>query len=380
MKTLIRAALVSTFALYATASFATPARTAAMENHTLVEDDTDLFLFPGLTGHYGRAASLHVGAGGPQGGIIYGAEGGWQFGLFHGSRVGYNDLAQTSNTLGLGFLQPNRLPSFFAGKKSGDDLIGFGINPGFNLTRVLGPTNTNNGANYDLAFDIEGIFGFGTRNESVHSDTAIALSYHRFIQRVSPDVVADTPVFPSIAVRHRTFWLGKDGLDWGVYGEAARRDESYVQMQPFRSEAFMSRWVFAGGIGPRFRPSELISVAASLEMSFTTAGGRVDTTRFGGSTLAAPGFKVSVEAAPLKWLFLRAGATKRYVFNFSRPAAGGQMDTSADSFSWSTGAGVVSGNFEVDATISNALLTNGPSFIGGGAPGLFGGLSARIRY
>ena len=63
-----------------------------------------------------------------------------------------------------------------------------------------------------------------------------------------------------------------------------------------------------------------------------------------------------------------------------RPAGGGLSDTSSDLFDWATGLGVRWERLEVDATVSTNLLLNGPSFIGGTSPGLFGNLTVRYPF
>jgi hypothetical protein len=343
-------------------------------------DDTDLFLFPALTAHYGNSASLHVGAGGTQAGFILGND--LKVGAFHNPTIVYNDLAQIASETNQTILQPGRLPSVYLGKKSGDSMFGFGINPAFSLRRTATPPN---GAGIStvtqtLAFDVELLGGFSTRGESMQSDTALAVGFHRYQQNVVPTRIAEVPFVPSAALRHRTIWKSSETFGWGLFGEVARRDESFTQREPFTSEASLARYVLQVGTGAVYRPVPIVTVAPTLELDAVELTGSVDRARLGFARLTIPRFRVAAELMPNSWFVVRAGVLKSFILNFARPASGGQVDTDTSTFSWSTGLGVRLGGFELDATLSSAILTNGPQFIGGGAPGLFGGLSARYQF
>jgi hypothetical protein len=374
----LQLAVLALLTFGSTLAGATPARVQALQGMPLFEDDTDLFTMPALTARYGRAASLHIGAGGPMAGFIHGREGGWQLGVFHNSTVAYDDLARTAANLGVTVLQPPRILSFFAGKPLDDERsIGFALNTSLGFQRSV---PLNGGLSYQLAFDVEGIFGYSSRYGTRHSDSAVALSYHRFIRYADPNRTADTPVGPSIALRHRTIWLGEDGVDFGIYGEAARREEGLVQSAPTPTRAVLARYFVNGGLGPRIRIADIAMISPSVELVVNTVGGRVDNAGTGVTTVTAPGLRAAAEVYPFPWLALRAGVSKAYNLQLSRPQNGDQADALAAGFNWSTGLGVRKGGFEADATISNAFLLNGPAFVGGGAPGLFGSLSMRYHY
>jgi hypothetical protein len=359
-------------------AFATPARVQSLNGLPLFEDDTDLFTFPALAAPYGRSVQLHVGAGGPLAGFLHGRKGGWQLGAFHNSTVAYNDLANTASNVGVALLQPSPILSFFAANPTSENTAwGFAINTAFGLQRAVPQGGT---LQYQLSFDLEAILGYSAYFGNRHSDSAIAISYHRYMRREMPNLVADTPVIPSFALRHRTIWLGDDGVDFGIYAEAARRDEQYKQNLPLPSVATLARYFVMAGLGPRFRVNKWAMISPTAELVVSTVGGSVDTSGVGLTTVTFPRLRGAVEISPLEWLFIRAGVSKSFSIVLARPQTGGQADQTGAGFGWSTGLGVRKGGVEVDATVSNAFLLNGPSFIGGGAPGLFGSLSARFHY
>jgi hypothetical protein len=361
-------------------ALATPARMQSLLGNQLFEDDTDLFLYSALTAKYNRSVLLHIGTAGPIAGFIHGGkEGGWQLGAFHNSTVAYDDLAHTASTLGVNLIPAQRIVSFFAGKALDEHhMIGFAINPAFGFRRTV-PVGGN--LQYQLAMDIEGIFGYSSHYDFRHSDTAVAVSYHRYVQRANPNLIADTPVAPSFALRHRTIWLGEDGIDFGLFGEIARRDEDYNVSFPVLQRTSLERWFAMVGLGPRIRMFDnMLMIAPAVEMVVDSSGGRTPTTGFSNTLVTLPRFRAGAEFMPLEWLVMRAGVSKTYALTLTRSGVGGQNENIGSGFTWSTGLGVRKGGLQVDATISNAILLNGPAFIGGGAPGLFGALSARYSY
>jgi hypothetical protein len=125
---------------------------------------------------------------------------------------------------------------------------------------------------------------------------------------------------------------------------------------------------------------EWATLAAALELDYVLLTGGVDTSGLSFSRVTFPSLQLAAEVAPLKWLVLRGAVARRFNISTSRPQPGGQSDDTSDSFTWATGAGIRWEHLEIDATISTALLLNGPSFIGGTSPGLFGGLSVRYPF
>jgi hypothetical protein len=97
---------------------------------------------------------------------------------------------------------------------------------------------------------------------------------------------------------------------------------------------------------------------------------------------ALPMVNMATEVQLLDWLFVRTGA--QYTWNLTRnkqnldPSVKEKLGTGA--FNWSAGLGVTKNNFYLDGVISNAFMTNGPAFIGGGTPGFLAMASATYKF
>lgn len=366
----------------APAAGATPARVAALLGNALFEDDTNSDLYPSLAARYGRSASLHLTGGtGTRAGLLYGGDR-WLVGASYGTPPAYDDLARIGEELGRPIMRPTRLLNVLVVRKLEDDsAFAFALNPAFGITRSfpVGAPITNT-----LSLELEAIAGLTFAQRDVTTDMALALSYHRFQQRSDGATVAETAHVPSGAFRTRTFFRGALGPagDLGIYGELARRDESFILRQPFTTRADLARWIAVAGMGPRFRPVEWATLAGSVELDYVLLTGGVDTAALSFSRWTAPSLQLAAEVSPppLSWLVVRGAVARRFSVTTDRPQAGGQTDLTSDSFTWATGAGLRVEHLEVDATISTNLLLDGPSFIGGGTPGLFGSLSVRYVY
>jgi hypothetical protein len=385
MSTRCRSVIVAVaIALVPRPATATPARIAALQGNALFEDDTDLFLFPALTAHYGREILLHVPAGGgmaaAQAGIVLGSE--WQVGAFYNAPVAYDDMGSTANNINVALFQPVRLATITIGRRTDNGMMGLAVNPSFGMSRSV-PVGSR-AKQYRLSYDLEAIAGYSTQSDTWHADSAVAISHHFYRVTSAGKTLEAINALPSIAVRHRSLFLARETFDWGVYGELARRDESYHRKEPYSSETDLARWVFVAGGGPIIRPIPELTIAPALQLSWTEVRGNTDRATSAFANLGFPMAILSAEANPFSWLFVRAGVARRFNYVISRPPSGGANDSTTSGFAWTTGIGAKVENFQADATLQNALLTNGPAIIGGGAgvgaPGLFGSLSLRYTY
>lgn len=366
--------------LAASSAQATPARMAALLGNNLFEDDTDADRIPSVTGRYGRSVYLHLtGGAGTQAGLVYGGDR-WLVAATYGTPPAYDDLNRIGAELGRAILQPTRLVNVQLIRRLDEtSSVGFALNPAFAITRTF-PVGGPIGNTFSL--ELEAIGSYSLATNDMTTDVALALSYHRFQQRSDGVTLSETGHVPSVALRERTFFRNAfaTGADFGVYGELARRDESFIQHEPFTSRVSLARYVLAAGAGPRFRPVEWATLAGALELNYDLLTGSVDTAGLSFSRVLFPSLQLGAEVAPLKWLLLRGAVARRFAVTTLRPQTGGQTDSTSDSFSWATGVGVRAANLEVDATISNDLLLDGPAFIGGTSPGMFGSLSIRYPF
>jgi len=367
--------------LAASAAHATPSRVASLLGNPLFEDDTDADRYPSVTGRYGRSVFLHLTGAGTttQAGLYYGGDR-WLVGATYGTPQSYDDLSSISAELSRALLRPTRLVNLQLVRRLDEDsAVGFSLNPAFGYTRSfpVGGVITNS-----LSLELEAIASYSASGKDLSSDVALAVSYHRFQQRSDGVTQAETGQIPSAALRDRTILRGVFGPtgDLGFYGELARRDESFTQLEPFTSRAALARYVFLAGVGPRLHPVEWVTLAGSLELNYELLTGAVDDDGLSFSRTTFPALQLGAEVSPLSWLVLRAAVSRRFSFIAERPSTGGLFDVSSDTFAWATGLGVRWERLEVDGTLSTALILGGPSFIGGGAPGLFGSLSVRYPF
>jgi hypothetical protein len=97
----------------------------------------------------------------------------------------------------------------------------------------------------------------------------------------------------------------------------------------------------------------------------------------------APMVNMAVEVQLLDWLYVRTAA--QYTWQLDRYKG---TDTDGDRkerrssapFSWAFGLGVAKNNFHFDGVIQNALVTGGPTFIGGQSNGFLAMASATYKF
>jgi hypothetical protein len=366
--------------LVASSAQATPARMAALLGNQLFEDDTDADNYPSVAGRYGRSVFLHLtGGAGTQAGLLYGGDR-WLVGATYGTPPAYDDLGSIGSELGRVLLRPSHLVNVQLVRRLDEEsTLGFALNPAFGYTRtfpITGPIGNT------LSLELEAIASYSVASKDVTSDLALAVAYHRFQQRSDGVTLAETTQVPSGALRNRTIYRGAFGpaADLGFYAELARREESFIQHEPFTSRASLARYVAVAGAGPRIRPAEWVTLAGALELNYVLLTGAVDAAGLSFTRITFPSLQLAAEVSPLSWLIFRGAVARRFSLVTDRPPAGGQTDNTSDAFTWATGAGVRWEHLEVDATVSTALLLNGPAFIGGGAPGLFGSISLRYPF
>lgn len=101
----------------------------------------------------------------------------------------------------------------------------------------------------------------------------------------------------------------------------------------------------------------------------------------GGDTkvgLAIPTLEIGVEWESLEWLHLRTALKGGYGFQIA--GHGGDDHPKFEQMVFSSGLGFLLGPFTLDATIQYSLWRNGPDFVSGAAPGLFGSVSLAFNY
>src|SRR6185295_15882652 len=218
--------------------------------------------YPSVTGRYGRSVFLHLTGAGTttQAGLYYGGDR-WLVGATYGTPQSYDDLSSISAELSRALLRPTRLVNLQLVRRLDEDsAVGFSLNPAFGYTRSfpVGGVITNS-----LSLELEAIASY----------------------------------IPSAALRDRTILRGVFGPtgDLGFYGELARRDESFTQLEPFTSRAALARYVFLAGVGPRLHPVEWVTLAGSLELNYELLTGAVDDDGLSFSRTTFPALQLGAE-------------------------------------------------------------------------------------
>jgi hypothetical protein len=141
------------------------------------------------------------------------------------------------------------------------------------------------------------------------------------------------------------------------------------------------------GVGPAIHLDRAqIAAYAGFTLGFNKnePNDDVDDDETKGLGFAAPMVNMATEVQLLDWLFVRTGAQYTWGVNRAKSTNGAGDDhiekATSGVFNWSAGLGVVKNNFYLDGVISNAFMTNGPAFIGGGTPGFLAMASATYKF
>lgn len=153
---------------------------------------------------------------------------------------------------------------------------------------------------------------------------------------------------------------------------------------------------FMGGAGPVYRITENTTIGGYglLGVVYATQdlNDTVDNDSLSDVIFYLPAVRVAADIGITNWFFVRAGL--RYSFQLSMtsigeyfqdednvlPARGETSHRRDGSFGWSAGLGLKHAGFTLDGALQHALLTSGPDFIGGAAPGMFIVVSAGYHW
>jgi len=153
---------------------------------------------------------------------------------------------------------------------------------------------------------------------------------------------------------------------------------------------------FMGGAGPVYRITENTTIGGYglLGVVYATQdlNDKVDEDSLSDIIFYLPAVSVAADIGITDWFFVRSGL--RYSFQLSMtsigeyfqdennvlPARGESSHRRDGSFGWSAGLGLKHEGFTLDGALQHALLTAGPNFIGGAAPGMFIVISAGYHW
>jgi hypothetical protein len=370
---------------------ATTSRLDALRGDTFFVDETDVFRFPGLASTFADTLLLDLDASAVDGSGALLWHRPWTLGLAAHRAPAYDDPAQMSG-LYEGLVLPAVEPVVDVLAAYGAGAHGFGLRFGIAAALAavddLGPDTTGStGTSYVV---VEPALGYTYDGPWWRADTALSLTFNVLEQRSEGVVSFQTPATPSFVLSHRSLIGPEDGTQFGIDVELTRR--SYALEAPSGdppSESDLSRWLFRATVGPHATVFPGFVLSGGLSLGYEVLGGAVTAegtaeAQDEESAWLLPGIVAAVEAELLPWLAVRSGF--RYELlqesHLQRLEGVEQRETRAirHGFSWSIGLGLRWNRFRLDGTFAPHLFLNGPSFVGGGEPGMFGSVSLAMEY
>lgn len=385
---------------------ATEARADALGS-PLVEDDTDIVDFPGMLCAYSDMVFLNIAPPMPAEdgdlqvedmdgslGMAFGRN--VALGLWLHRRSRWLDLEDTSELFELSVPLPttHELLDVYFGIAGGfgarlSFAAGLESTEQFNEDgEVVSTGATTFGADIQLGYS----FDVG----SYHGDLGAGITFSWFEARESGMMLYHSQATPSFLVRHRSLIGQRRDLAAVIDLLLTRRaytvetgDEDKEDIQ----QGAFGRWYAEATVGPRIRLPGNVTVWLGTRFFIEDLSGEIE--RQDQPTLrsiGAPGITGALEVLLWDLLTVRAGANYDVYWLISIVDAPRGTDTDeiggiyagrqdmGQRFRWSTGLGLTLGGFQIDATVAHNLYFEGPQFIGGGAPGFLGMLSAAYMW
>jgi len=405
-KTLASVSLALLVALVASPTRASEARAEALGS-PMVEDDTDIVDFPGMLSAYSDMVFLNLRPPMPDMdgeldaeqmdgslGVAFGRD--VSLGVWLHRKSRWNDLEDTAEL----FEFSTPMPTTY-------DLLDvfFGIAGGFGarLSFAAGLESSerfnedgkvvSTGAT-SFASDIQ--LGYSFDVDGYHGDLGAGLTFSWFEILESGYAKYQSRGVPSFLFRHRSLFGPRRDLSGVIDLLLTRRAHAVTTAAEDKNdivEGDFGRWYTELTAGPRVRLPGNVTLWFGTRFFLEDISGKIGrqdqpTLR----TYGAPSVVGSLEVLLWDLLTLRAGANYDVYWSISIVDAPYGTDTDdvdgiyagqqemGQRFRWSTGLGLTLGGFQIDATIARNLYFEGPQFIGGGAPGFLGTLSAAYMW
>ncbi len=166
------------------------------------------------------------------------------------------------------------------------------------------------------------------------------------------------PMDKCILVPHLGFLKAKQGI------------EGYATDNTLTGKYTVSETVIDLGLGMNYEASEDVLVVTDLGIMFDsykyeTETPGLPTTETKSSYKSIPYFKIGLDAKVLKWMDIRAGVTSFWRKYTSEPVPSRKYTSSYASTDTFLGAGFHWGDLELDVSVHEDFLQNGPYFISG---------------
>lgn len=373
----------------------------------LVEDDTDIVDFPGMLSAYSDMVFLSIAPPMPDEdgdvdvddmdgslGVAFGRD--VSLGLWLHRESRWNDLDDTAQLYDFSVPLPTtyELLDVFFGIAGG-----FGVRASFAAGLESTESFNDDGKVVStgattFAADIQ--LGYSFDVDGYHGDLGAGLTFSWFEILESGLPLYESQAAPSFLFRHRSVIGPRQDLA-GVFDLLLTRraynvktvDEDKTEIQ----EGKFGRWYAELTAGPRVRlPGNVTLWVGTRVFVEDLSGGIGKQDEPTLRSFGAPGVVGSLEVMLWDLLTVRAGANYDVYWLISIVDAPRGTDDDeiggvyagrqemGQRFRWSTGLGLTLGGFQVDATIARNLYFEGPQFIGGGAPGFLGMLSAAYMW
>ena len=394
--------------LTTSAAHAESARVLSFAGHRLMEDPTDVFMFPGLL--FAHSNRLHVdfepNAQSGQGGLTFGDD------RIIGVHVGRGMLRHHPRTLipagsvilsdfeeFADVLRGHQVQELPAPGMVADVLFGLPTGLGFRLSianSIVDTISTTTPPPDPVPDDVCGTNETGTefrtleagagwsqRTADRKTDIGGTISLHT-VKRVTQGCLdAEAIGTPSVAAAARVAFRMDDRMELGVLGQVEMRDRS-VEFSRLEVDTERSVMAVTAGVGPRYALSNDVKAVATAVIGMSLGSGKfrqdaeTPATELSTTRYILPGIDLALEAKWKEWLTARAGVLNRYVITTAEQDNGTvkieSVTTSSEHLA-AAGVGIHWGRFTLDGAFNVPLLTSGPNFVGGQAPGLFSELS-----
>lgn len=299
------------------AGWANRARKASLVDTYAIQDEEDVFVFPGLAATYGHRYQMTLGET-PTGAMLFGRESEpvWGIGVNRPRSMdnldGVDDLAVFANQHGA--LSPKAIPS---GGEFATVLFALPNRLGFRLSHTWhreAQVSVSNNEQTTTSFSYNGLeaaIGWSSkRDQDFVFDTVLAARLNLLRIREADEISFETSGPPSVNIGGRGFWRLDGPVVWTALLTATARNYSGADV----NSSLMS---IRAGTGPRLDIGDRVQVAStgSVGVASLTANESNANLRSTELAFALPGFDLAVDARVLEWLDLRWGFQSRFVID-----------------------------------------------------------------
>jgi hypothetical protein len=396
-------AVLAITSLIATSAYAD--RRTSLAGNQLIKDRDDTFMYPQLALSYRNTLSFDYGAADGQGNGLFIASINKKsvFGValhrtdvtapLSGAHMLSKDVERgmlfgafsniDSNTYGTG----STIADLFYAMKMGNNKLGF----------RLGFTGANTSASPD-GKKFSGTDSFGTRLSAGYSmgrktDLVFDLVMSNGALYAEDKNQREASVF-GVHVGGRMYPVSKkkSGVKYGALFDIAYNSTSDTDLTGKDDPADVSdAFMLLAGYGPVYRNKAKTLTAAFHAhlgiMNTSSENTEVDDDLQSSMMVTFPGFNMALEYQMSEWLVFRSGMNYNYPLMVSNSgetkaesSSNGLDNNAAPTMGWNAGLGFIFGDLKIDGTLNHGFMTQGPNFISGYSGGLFGLVSATMKF